>query len=319
MSDQKTSIATETTATSETTEATEATEATETTETGRHEGEAAAIAAMAAGAGIGKPNTIQSLSGELRTLGLREGQILLVHSSLRALGWTCGGIQALIMSLLEAVGPEGTLVMPAHSGDYSDPGLWENPPVPEPWQEYIRETMPAWRADLSPTRGVGTVPEVFRSMSGVKRSEHPQVSFCAFGPQADLITRDHKLAPDLGEGSPLARLYELDASILMLGTGYETCTSLHLAEHRASWPGKGTVRQGAPVMLEGRRQWVWFDIVDTDTDDFAACGADFQRDRPEAIAPGLVGLAECRLVSLRALVDYAVPWFARHRTSTRTS
>jgi aminoglycoside 3-N-acetyltransferase len=307
MSDQKTTITTETT---------ETTEATEITETRRHEGEAAAIALMES---QGRPNTVHSLAGQLRTLGVREGQILLVHSSLRALGWTCGGIQAVIMSLMEAVGPTGTIVMPAHSGDYSDPGLWENPPVPEPWQEYIRETMPAWRADLSPTRGVGSIPEVFRSMTGVKRSEHPQVSFSAYGPQADFITSGHRLDSDLGEGSPLARLYELDAGILLLGTGYDTCTSLHLAEHRASWPGKCTVRQGAPIMKDGKRQWVWFDCVDTDTDDFAACGADFQRDRPEAIAPGLVGLAECRLVSLRTLVDYAVPWFAEHRTSTRTS
>lgn len=278
-----------------------------------HQGEQAAIAAMET---MGRPNTIQSLAGQMNSLGVRKGQTLVVHSSLRALGWTCGGVQAVIMGLLEAVGSEGTITMPAHSGDYSDPGFWENPPVPVAWQEYIRETMPVWRADLSPTRGVGTIPEVFRSMSGVRRSEHPQVSFSAFGPQAVFITGGHRLDSDLGEGSPLARLYELDAGILMLGTGYDTCTSLHLAEHRASWPGKRTLRQGAPILQDGKRQWVWFDCVDTDTDDFAPCGADFERDKPEAFARATVGLAECRLVALRALVDYAVDWFAEHRSST---
>ncbi|MFH2114619.1 MAG: AAC(3) family N-acetyltransferase [Spirochaetota bacterium] len=279
----------------------------------KHDGEKVAIAAME---NQGRPNTVQSLAKQLNGLGVRKGQTLLVHSSLRALGWTCGGVQAVIMSLLEAVGPEGTIVMPAHSGDYSDPAFWENPPVPVAWQEYIRETMPAWRADLSPTRGVGIIPEVFRSMAGVRRSAHPQVSFSAFGPQAAFITNGHRLDSDLGEGSPLARLYELDAGILMLGTGYDTCTSLHLAEHRASWPGKLTQRQGAPIMKDGRRQWVWFDIVDIDTDDFAACGAAFELERPEAITRGMVGLAECRLVSIRALVDYAIGWFAEHRTSS---
>ena len=278
-----------------------------------HEGEEEAIAAMKH---QGRPNSVQSLTTELRHLGIRRGQTLLVHSSLRALGWTCGGIQAVIMSLLEAVGPEGTIVMPAHSGDYSDPAHWENPPVPGEWQDYIRDTMPAWRADLSPTRGVGSIPEVFRSMSGVKRSEHPQVSFSAYGPQADFITSGHRLDPDLGEGSPLARLYELDAYILMLGTGYDTCTSLHLAEHRASWPGKRSMPQGAPITKDGRRQWVRFDCVDTDTDDFIACGSSFELAKPEAFSLGTVGLAECRQVSIKALVDYAVPWFAEHRTST---
>jgi aminoglycoside 3-N-acetyltransferase len=277
-----------------------------------HEGEILAIAAMA---GRGGPNTVQSLAAQLEALGVGRGQALIVHSSLRALGWTCGGVQTVIMSLLEAVGPEGTIVMPAHSGDYSDPGLWENPPVPAAWQDCIRDTMPAWRADLSPTRGVGTIPEVFRSMAGVKRSEHPQVSFSAFGPLAAYITAGHTLAPDLGEGSPLSKLYERDARILMLGTGYDTCTSLHLAEHRASWAGKKSLRQGAPIMKDGRRHWVWFDCVDTDTDDFAACGAAFELARPQAFSRAAVGLADCRLVSIRALVDYAVGWFAEHRNT----
>jgi aminoglycoside 3-N-acetyltransferase len=278
-----------------------------------HEGESLAIAAMES---RGRPNSVQSLAGQLYALGVREGQTLIAHSSLRALGWTCGGAQAVIMGLLEAVGPSGTIVMPAHSGDFSDPALWENPPVPEAWQEYIRETMPAWRPDLSPTRGVGTIPEVFRTMAGVRRSGHPQVSFSAFGLQADFVTSGHRLDSDLGEGSPLARLYDLDASILMLGTGYDTCTSLHLAEHRADWHGKRNQRQGAPIMKDGERQWVWFDIVDTDTDDFAACGADFEQARPEAYTRGTVGLAECRLVSIIALVDYACTWFAEHRSGS---
>lgn len=278
-----------------------------------HEGEEAAIAAMA---NQGRPNTVKSLATQLDSLGVSKGQTLIVHSSLRALGWTCGGVQTVILGLLDAVGPEGTIVMPAHSGDYSDPALWENPPVPAAWQDYIRENMPAWRADLSPTRGVGTIPEVFRSMAGVKRSEHPQVSFSAFGPQAAYITEGHALDPDLGEGSPLAKLYERDARILMLGTGYDTCTSLHLAEHRASWPGKHSLRQGATIIKNGRREWVWFDCVDTDTEDFAACGAGFELAEPDAFTLGTVGLAECRLVPIRALVDYAVVWFAEHRTNT---
>lgn len=275
-----------------------------------HTGELAAIEALAARGG---PNTVQSLTEDLRLLGIQRGHILLIHSSLRSLGWTCGGIQTVILSLMEAAGPDGTLVMPAHSGDYSDPARWENPPVPAAWHQVIRDTMPAWQAELSPTRGIGSLAEAFRTFPGVKRSAHPQVSFSALGPLAEFITSDHRLSPDLGEGSPLARLYELEASILMLGTGYDTCTSLHLAEHRASWPGKRTLTQGAPILVDGKRQWVWFECLDSSTEDFAACGAAFEQARGDSLTRGSVGLADCRLVPVRALVDFGLTWFAEQR------
>ena len=128
-----------------------------------------------------KPNTIDSLSAQFKNLGITEGMTLIVHSSLKSLGWTCGGAVAVVEALMKAVGEDGTIVMPTQSADLSDPAYWENPPVPEEWWETIRREMPAYNPSTTPTYGMGKVVECFRSYEGVIRSDHPTTSFAAWG------------------------------------------------------------------------------------------------------------------------------------------
>jgi len=129
----------------------------------------------------GPPATVNSLAEDLAALGVMPGMVLLLHASLSSLGWVCGGAVAVILAVEAVLGPQGTLVMATHSGDLSDPADWENPPVPESWCDTIRSTMPAYDPDLTPTRGMGTIPETFRKQRGVLRSGHPQVSVCGVG------------------------------------------------------------------------------------------------------------------------------------------
>ncbi len=259
------------------------------------------------------PITVELMVRHLRELGVVEGMTVIVHSSLSSLGWVCGGAHAVILALCQALGPEGTLVMPTHSSILSDPKEWENPPVPESWWVVIRQTMPAYQPDLTRTTGMGRVPELFRKMNGVVRSNHPKVSFAAYGVHTLDVVGNHALNFSLGENSPLARLYDLDASILLLGVGYESCTSLHLAEYRAEFAGKKIIREGAPILVNGERQWVEYDDVDVDSDDFAEIGQAFEA-TGGSFNQGLVGQAESRLVPVRSLVDFGVQWIAEHRT-----
>lgn len=258
------------------------------------------------------PQTVASLAADLRRLGLAPGMTVLLHSSLSALGWVCGGAVAVIDALEAVLGPTGTLMMPAHSSENCDPSHWGNPPVPPEWWETIREQMPPWRPDLSPTRGMGLIPESFRKREGVLRSEHPQVSFCARGPQARALTAEHALTPGFGEASPLGRLCALQGQVLLLGVDHGSNSSLHLAELRAGRAGAPRP-EGAAVLIEGRRRWLEFSEVDYDSDDFAALGEAFVKACPDAVSQGRVGLAACQLMSQPALVEFAVDWLRRHR------
>lgn len=112
---------------------------------------------------------------------------IIVHSSLSSMGWVCGGGVAVVQALMDVVSEEGTIVMPTHTVDNSDPSEWENPPAPEDWWSIIRENMPAYHPDFTPTRAMGKIVEVFRTYPDVKRSHHPTYSFAAWGKHADYI------------------------------------------------------------------------------------------------------------------------------------
>jgi len=61
------------------------------------------------------------VAGQLRTLGVKQGIVLLVHTSFRATRPLQGGPVGLIEALSEAVGPDGTLVMPSWPEDDDQP------------------------------------------------------------------------------------------------------------------------------------------------------------------------------------------------------
>ena len=257
------------------------------------------------------PLTVTSLTEQLRACGLAEGQTVLAHVAMSRIGWIVGGAEALIQALLAAVGASGTIMMPAHSSDNTDPSEWQNPPVPEAWWQTVRDDRPAYDPRTTPTRGLGVTPELFRTWPGAQRSPHPAFSHAAIGPNAALLTAEHALEQDTGDDSPLGKLYAVDGHVLLLGVDHFNNSSLHLAEFRATYPGKRNLRTGSAMLIDGQRQWVAYDTMETYTDDFGAIGDAF--DAAHGIAIQSVGAAPVRFFRQRPLVDFAIGWMERHR------
>ncbi len=257
------------------------------------------------------PLTASAVTAQLRACGLAEGQVVLVHLSLSRLGWVAGGAEAVIQALLAAVGPDGTILMPAHSNHNTEPSEWRHPPVPASWWPVIRAHTPAYDPRTTPTRGLGAVPELFRTWPGAVRSGHPVLSLAALGPRADDLLAEHDLEDEVGDRSPLGRLYALDGHVLLLGVGHANNSSLHLAEARARYAGKRNARRGSAMWVDGARRWVTYETLDTNADDFAIIGAAF--DEAQGVLARRVGLAEARFFRQRPLVDFGVAWMEEHR------
>ncbi|MEV7968247.1 AAC(3) family N-acetyltransferase [Sphaerisporangium sp. NPDC088356] len=263
------------------------------------------------------PFTRQGLAEDLSALGLERGDVVIVHASLRAIGWVAGGGVALQQALRDAVGEEGTLVVPSFTTYLSDPGSWVNRPVPPQWWETVRATLPPFDPHLHAAQpGLGRFPEIVRSAGSARRSAHPLYSFVADGPHAGRILAAHPLSYGLGGDGPLGRLHDLGAKALLLGVGWDKCTMLHLSEHLTPFRGRRTHRVAVPTGRAGEAT-VW-----RETRQLVMYEGDFGRageyiGSRGAGRTGTVGNARSVLCPVRPLVDWASAYFLRHRNMTR--
>jgi aminoglycoside 3-N-acetyltransferase len=254
---------------------------------------------------------MRTLTADLRRLGVTPGGVLLMHSSFAGLGFVPGGPQAAVQAVLDALRPDGTLVVPTHTPDNSDPASWSRPPVPREWWEPIRREAPGFHPDRTPAgKWMGVLAETARAWPGARRSGHPQVSFAAVGPRAAEVTGTHRLDGPLGDESPLGAVYRLDGQVLLLGVGHGNNTSLHLAECRQGDP---PTHEAGAVLYRGDRpgEWVTWTEVQSDASDFDRIGEAFEATGAARLGP--VGEATARLMAQRAVVDFATAWIAAHR------
>lgn len=261
-----------------------------------------------------QPNTLGSLTQDIAGIGLKAGMTVMVHSSLSQVGWTVGGPFTLIRALLDIVGQNGTLVMPAESGQLINTQIRKDFRTKAQMQEAIHEQMPVFDLLTTPTT-LGVVPESFRTIEGTRRSNHPLVSVCANGHHAAAITCEHSEAFGEGLGTPFEKLYTLGGYTLLLGVGFNRCTSLHYAESLV--PQRRTTVHRYLALRDGVRVWVEVpNMANDDGEHFPVVGEAFLE--TGKVFESKIGKADAMLFSTVDLVDFAVPYFAKNLATNRS-
>lgn len=266
------------------------------------------------------------LCEDLLRLGVREGSVLLVQASLRSVGLTAGGAELMVRALLDALGPDGTLVVPTFTSLNSTTSRAHKARVArmsvQEEASYI-SSLPGFDPLESHSDGMGAIAEYVRTRSDAVRSSHPHTSFAAVGPQAVELTKVHDLECHLGPNSPLGWLHEHNADNLLLGLEYhQGCTMIHMAEYVIAAERAESGRPVSPRDYRARiadadtpDRWVTFQDLDLDDSDFMKIGAAY--DKPGAPRPGLhrgrIGAAESRLVGSRHVVAFAAAWMRENR------
>lgn len=268
-------------------------------------------------------HTRDELAHDLRRLGLRSGDLVMVHSSMRSVGPILGGPNEMIEALLESVGSSGTVMM------YVD---WEDGA-----QRYTRDDreetlsparMAAWPAfdprKARADRSYGILPEFLRSWPGARRSANPGASVAAVGARAAWVCADHPLDYGYGPASPLAKLVEARGRVLLLGSPLENVTLLHFAEHVARLPGKRVIRYREKLLRDGRAEWVEIEEFDTADPVVDAAPEDhfdrLMRDylEREEISSERVGDARTWLFDAEPLHRFAVGWLEQRYGERKT-
>lgn len=234
--------------------------------------------------------TLNRLVADLRALGVEPGDSVLTHASLSRIGFVEGGAETVVRAMVEAVGPSGTALFPAHTGH---PDISPSSP-------------PVFDVRTSPTLNIGAIPEAARHDPGAYRSLQPTHSVTAIGARATWFIEGHEHCDTpCGPGSPYDKLCQARGKILLLGCDHESNTSIHMVEELAEVPyhmlaGSGimhiTDAQGHLHQIPGRfHRWG----VERD---FMRLDGEMTRLEIQHIGP--VGQAECRLVDATAFRDF---------------
>lgn len=230
------------------------------------------------------------LMSQLEAIGLKAGDVVEVHASLKSIGLILGGSSTLLDALLDVLGYEGTLVMSAQSWGNSEPAYFQHPPIALNQFRKLRETHPAFKGKFEDLKGMGSLAQAMQTRPNVYVSSHPQAAFMAIGKQAKWITQSHPLNDAFGMTSPLGKMLELKAKILLIGVDYDRCTGMHLGETLSA--KRPILIQGSRIMENAQAKWVKFLSLAYDSDDFISVGQHMESEH--LVSLGKLGLAQTK-------------------------
>jgi aminoglycoside N3'-acetyltransferase len=257
------------------------------------------------------PITTATLVDDLRRLGVKPGDTLMIHASLRAIGRLRGGPDSLLDALEQTVGGDGTLLMILGAEIAED---WVNR-LPEPERlTALAEAAPFDPATAPVFHEVGHFAEIFRRRARTLVTDNPSGRFGARGRLAQDLLADAPWHDYYGPGSPLDRLCRFGGRVLRMGASLDTTTVLHFAEYRAEIPAKRRVRRHyrcrGPQGPETRVVECLDDengIVDWPGEDYFAIILRAYLATGWALR-GRVGLAQSELIEASDLVEFGTQW-----------
>ena len=245
--------------------------------------------------------TSKSIEQSLRRLGVRSGGVLLVHSSMSSLGYVLHGVDALLAGLRGALGPEGTLLVPAFTGEFTDPSCWQDPVLPPSLWNEVRESMPLFDRARTLPRMMGSLSIAMLLDPAARRSDHPLASFIALGPAAEDLCAEQDLFDPFGARGPLGRARAAGGQVVLLGVDQRKNSVLMHAHVMTDAP---QVRQNKGPFLAsvgGERRWIT-------PSRFVECSEGYANLENDLVSSGLVRVArigdsDCRLMEIGAVVD----------------
>jgi aminoglycoside 3-N-acetyltransferase len=206
------------------------------------------------------------LCSGFRDLGLRPGDTVMMHASIRAVGEIAGGPDEIHLALKDVLTPEGTLMMYASCPAYYDEVGRGHLSTSQ--ERDLLEKLPAFDALTARSqRDNGALVELFRTYPGSMVNSHV-ARFVVWGKQAEYLISNQPWNYAFGRDSALERFVDLDGRILLLGCDHDTVTFFHYAEHIVELPAKRIAKYKVPVAENGQR--VWRDMEEFDTSDQGA-------------------------------------------------
>lgn len=148
----------------------------------------------------------------MKKMGMKKGSVVFIHSSMTEFYNYTGTAEELIQNIINVIGEEGTLMMPAY-------------PKTQKFNDEVDFDV------LSSPSGAGYLSEVFRKMPGVKRSINLQHSVCAYGKLAEYFTNEHHLSSTAwDEHSPYYKMSQMNTLVFAFGLPYFLGTMIHCTE-----------------------------------------------------------------------------------------
>lgn len=253
----------------------------------------------------------QQLAEGFRAVGVRAGDTVMVHASVRAVGPVAGGPDQIHLALKEVLTGSGTLMMYASCPEHFDEIGRGNLRADQ--ERELLEKLPAFDPLTARcARDNGALVELLRTYPRSRVNAHV-ARFVVWGHHAAHLTAPQPWHYAFGRGSVLERFVELDGRILLLGCDHDTVTFLHYAEHIVDIPDKCVSRFKVPAVDDGVR--VWRDMEEFDTSGGAHANFPdrfFARLTDTYIAStgnrgGRVGEAETYLMDARGLLAFSLP------------